>query len=555
MERSVLVGILLGATIHVVAESQVPGGTALSGYVLTGEWLPVSGGTVSMQSFGSERQTTIDSTGRFRFDAVAPGLYDVQVDVPRLMAHRLKIAIASPGTLSLPPIRLSQPAFVRLRVLGPDGEPITWPRAFRDSFNVNGSRIRDRPGEWVPGGVDPDGTTTMGPLPRGVTVLASDTPPFARKRLRDVRVTGESPLVDAGTVRLEPGAVLNVQVVDGAGTPVPGHDVFVDDGVALSPLGFPPARTDERGRVTFDRLAPGRHALRARAIRPCNQGWPTVGRSVDIPRGGTIEKTLVIDGVLRLTTGGVPLGATSVSVTSTSAAPAPPAWLREPSILFLFQDRMRGLSAAAPCTGMTDSNGRVTLAAVPPGPARAAVRLPNSTWIRRLEVPADGREVSVQIPSGVLPARAKEAHTRAPVSGATFMWTSGGASVEATASATGEVLLEAVSAASGTLDVRSPNFRPVTVKLAGPPYVLQDITLERMAGMELRCQVVTEVGEPVAGAVVELEPHDRLEIAQLAVTDSDGRVRLTGLSAAPMRVRVWADGFATSIESKTGMFR
>jgi len=516
--------------------------------VLTSESHPVSSGTVSIQSFGSERQVTIDSNGRFRFEGLAPGLYDMHVSVPRLMAHRLKIGISSPGRLALQPIKLFPAAYVRVRLLSPTGEPITWPRVFRDSFNINGSRIPEKPEDWVPGGVDADGTTTVGPLPRGITVLTSDTPPFARKRLRDVRITGESPLVDLGTVTLEPGSTLNVQVLDGAGAPVPGHEVFLDDGVAFSPLWLPPVRTDARGRVTFDRLGSGRYTLRTPAIRPCSRGWPTVGRFVDIPRGGTIEKTLVIDGVLRLrlTTNGVPLAATSVSVTSESTPPAPPPWLRE-LLLFAFQQRMRGLSADSPCTGTTDADGRVTLPAVPPGPARAAVRLANSTWIRGLQAPADGRRVSVQIPSGILPARAMAADTRAPLGGATFTWMSGGATVEAAGSATGEVLLEGVGARPGKLTGRAPNYGSAHVSFTTPPDVLQDLVLERAAGLDLQCRVVTDTGKPVAGAVVELEPHDRLEIAQVAATDSDGLVRFTSVSTGPMRLRAWADGLVLSI--------
>jgi hypothetical protein len=234
----------------------------LTGSVLTSEGVPVSSGPVGMQSLGSERQVTIDSNGRFRFERLAPGLYDMHVSAPRLMAHRLKIAISSPGRLALQPIKLSPPAYVRVRLVNPGGEPIVWPRVWRDSYNVNGSRIPEKPEEWAPGNVDMDGTTTIGPLPRGIAVFASDTPPFARKRVGDMRITGESPLVDLGTVTLEPGSTLNVEVLDGAGAPVSDHEVFLDDGTAFSPLWFPPVRTDERGRVTYDRLGSGRYTLR-----------------------------------------------------------------------------------------------------------------------------------------------------------------------------------------------------------------------------------------------------------------------------------------------------
>lgn len=549
---------MLTAAAALFAQAGVPGSAldkspsarpALSGYVLTPEWLPVSGGTVNVLSSLAQRVTTIESDGRFRIEALGPGTYDLRVSVPRLMTHRVRLTMPSSGHLMLPPIRLSPPSYVRLRVLSPAGEPITAPRVFSDSYDVEGTLIPERPGEWGPNPAHADGITTIGPLPRGIAVLGVDTPPFARTPLPDVRVTGESPLIDAGTVTLEPGATLQVTVVDGAGNPVPDHEVHLDDGVALSSVPWPPVRTDANGRAVFERLHSGRYTLRARGLQPCGAVWPTAGSSVDVGGSGTVEKRLVIAGVLRLrlTSAGVPLAATRVSVAPDLPSRRQPSWLRQPSRAFLFQSRFRGLPGEAPCAGVTDSAGRVTLPNVPPGRARATVSLRTSTWLRRLQVPADGRQVSVQIPAGILPLRIVAADARKPISGATITWTSGGARVEAAASVTGDVLAEGVSADAGTLAVRAPTYRPLALRFAAPPDVLYEVALEPVGGPELRCRIVSEAGRPLPDTVVELVPHDRLEVGQLATTDPQGAVRFLDVSSGPARIVARADGYAATI--------
>ncbi len=111
--------------------------------------------------------------------------------------------------------------------------------------------------------------TRIGPLPHGITALALDTPTFAQTRVPSVSITGGDALVDGGTIVVQPGSTLHVDLLDASGMPVPDHLVLLEDIVPLSPLQFPPVRTNTEGRVTFERLAAGRYRVRTTAVGRC----------------------------------------------------------------------------------------------------------------------------------------------------------------------------------------------------------------------------------------------------------------------------------------------
>jgi hypothetical protein len=367
-------------------------------------------------------------------------------------------------------------------------------------------------------------------------------------RLREVRVTGEPTVIDAGTVRVEPGATLYVDLVDGAGRPVPDHDVLVSERAMLSPFWWPPVRTDAKGRASFERLASGRYLLRARLLRRCHGVPLTLTRQIDIPSNGSIHRTITLDGALRLrvTSAGVPLAGKTISLAPEAFEPAAPAWVRRPHPMLGAMQRSVGFGDSA-CAAATAADGRATFEGVPAGPARAVIRLPNSRWVRRLTVPGHAHEMSLDVPMGVLPVRVVDKVSRAPIAGASIAWASDGAIVEAVTSATGDALLEAISPSAGTLTVEAPNYQRAAVKLALPPGTLEEIALEA-SSMEVHCRVINDAGAPLERAVVEVTPHDPLEPVQVATTDRTGSVRFP---APPGGARVTARGgryVAKSIE-------
>lgn len=519
----------------------------ITGSVLAPDGSPVPIGTVAFRGLGGETSTSIGPDGRFHLVPHAAASHQVYVSVPGFAVHRINVLVPPSKTFTFPPIRLPSPSYFRVRGMSPAREPIGSPFILRQSFDVNGMPLSEGPAARAADQFDSDGAVTIGPLPRGITTMALDIQPFARTRLPDVRITSGSAIVDGAMVMLEPGAVLHVDVVDGEGAPVPAHEVRIEDALPFSPLFFSPARTDENGRATFERLASGRYRLRTRTVEPCGRQFLTISRSVRVSGSGTLRTRLVIGGraTFRLMSSGVPLRATSLSVTAESAPAVRPPWLRT-SILSPFVGRPFGpYSLDSPCNGVTDADGRVTLAEFPPGPARVDVRLPHSTWVGRVSVPPDGREVALDIPSGFMSVRVSNAATKAPLAGAAITWTSGGARVETTTSATGDALMGAVAAAPGTLTVRAPRFRSADVKLPAPPEVLHEVALVP-ARDSVQARVVAESGDPVA-AVVELVPDDPIETAYVATTDSKGSVRFFDLPPGSLRLVTHADGYVTSV--------
>ena len=263
------------------SRSPLTGEPGVTGYVLAPDGTPVSGGIVGIGSRAGRETTSIGRTGRFRLVPDAPGDHELVVSASGLAAYRVRITVPPSRTLRLPVIRLSPATYFRVRFVSTSGEPITSPRVRRMSVDLSGMPIWEPRDGSRDDQIDSDGTMTIGPLPRGVTMLALDMPLLAQTRLPDVHVTGDAPLLDAGTVMVEPGALVHVDVVDITGAPVPEHLVFIEDALPLSPLGVPPVRTNQQGRATFNRLGAGRYRVHTRSTERCGNGLPlSTGRVV-----------------------------------------------------------------------------------------------------------------------------------------------------------------------------------------------------------------------------------------------------------------------------------
>src|SRR3989442_516529 len=95
---------------------------------------------------------------------------------------------------------------------------------------------------------DGTGARIIGPLPRGITALALDMPFYAQTRLPNVVVNGADALIDGGAVAVQPGAVLQIDLVDETGTAVPDLPISLEDTRPLSPLPITQLRTNQQGR-------------------------------------------------------------------------------------------------------------------------------------------------------------------------------------------------------------------------------------------------------------------------------------------------------------------
>ena len=522
--------------------------TGVTGYVLTPEGTPVSGGTVVMQSDGSGTTTSIERTGRFRLIPTRSGLQRVLVRVPGLTPYRVTVTVPASMSLRLPVIRLAPAVYFRVRLVSTAGEPIT-ARALvrRRSFDVNGNPISGGPDDGISDPADNDGAIAIGPLPRGITTLAVDHPLFAQTRLPDLNVDGEATGVEVRTFRLQPGAVLHVDLVDGTGSPVPDHEVYLEDTLPRSPLVFRPVRTNRRGRATFDRLAAGRYRVWTTAVERCsNQALLLAARLVALPGSGTVETRLAVGGHATFHIS-LPLGPARGIMISASPNAVPS------QLPFPFTPR----SSPPGCRGTTDAEGGVTLKNFPPGPAHVDVQMGNSRYTRQVEVPSDEQGVEVVIPDGFLPVRAVNALTNEPVAGASITWTGSGARVEAITTATGEAMLEGVGTAAGALAVSARGYLPAEEPLAEPPGVLHGIALMPVGwATNLRPRVITTSGAPVPNAVVELISANPAAVPHVAVTDARGVVAFSDVPLGSFQLIAGADGFVTSIirvgEDRTG---
>ncbi|HXI28192.1 MAG TPA: carboxypeptidase regulatory-like domain-containing protein, partial [Vicinamibacterales bacterium] len=476
-----------------------------------------------------------DATGRFRIVPARSGVHEFVVSVPGLALYRFAVTVPPSRSLRLPVIRLAGGASFRMRLVSAGGEPILAPQFHRRHFDTNGGPIADPLGDQPSAPGENDGAITIGPLPPGIMTLAIDMPFFARTRVPDVHVADATKNIDGGTIVIQqPGAVLNVNVLDGAGAAVANHDVSLEDPRPRSPLVFPRERTNLKGRVTFDRLAAGRYRISTTAVDRCDGVLLTTSRVVPVAVNGTVDTPLVIGGraTFRVTS---PLGpAIAVQVSASPDVPTPPS-------PFPFRPPDSG------CRGVTDEEGRVTLTNFPPGPARVDVRMTNSTYRRQVEVPLDGREVAFAIPDGLLPVHVVNDKNE-PVRGATITWTSGGARVEATAMATGDALLEGVGTAGGTLAVSAPRYQPAEEPLAEPPATLHTLALTPLPPpAHLRARVMTPAGEPLRDAVVEFLSTDPAAVPRVVPTDRRGAVMFDDLPPGSIQLIASADGFVTSI--------
>jgi hypothetical protein len=520
--RFLLLGIAL-LPAFVVPRTPGSDELGLSGYVLNPEGTPVASGRVVLQSvFGARTMAAIEESGRFRVVPGTPAPSELFVIVSGFAPYRMRVIVPRSRTMKLPVVRLSNATYFRVRFVTADGEPIVSPRLRHQSFDAQGPisvPLIEGPSQRI----ESDGAITVGPLPRGLATFALDTPPLAQTRLPDLYVTGEQPLLDGGTVIVQPGAVLQVDVVDAAGAPVADHDVSLQDVRPRSPLAAAPVRTNQQGRATFERLSAGRYRIRTTVTARCANALLSIAPLVSVPRSGTVRMRLVAAGraTFRITS---PLGPLRGALISASPD--------------------NDTSRVASCSGGTDADGRVTLATFPPGPAQVNVRLTNSSYVRRVDVPIDGREIALFIPEGFLPVRAVNAPKHDPINGATISWTSEGGRVEATASVVGEALLEGVGAGGGTLAVAASGYKTIEEQLPEPPAVLHEAALERTADTNLEVRVATAGGQPLPDAVVELISLDPMVIPFVATTDQRGAFMFRDAPPGSLRLTASADGFA-----------
>ncbi|MEO8682655.1 MAG: carboxypeptidase-like regulatory domain-containing protein [Vicinamibacterales bacterium] len=518
----------------------------LRGYVLAPDGTPVSSGRVLAGRFAAGRvSTTIDRTGHFRLVPETPGLYQVAIAAPGFAPYRVNLTVPSSKTITLPVIRLSRATYFHARFVTAAGEPLNSPTLRLRSVDTHGMPILDPLEGPAADQIEADGSITIGPLPWGVTMMAVDVPPLAQTRLRDLVVTGKDPLIDAGVITIQPGGVLHADIVDEHGTPVPAHDVWIEDAAPQSPLSFRPVKTNPQGRAIFDRLGPGRYRVWTRAKERCGSLPLSLARGVLVAGSGIQHVRIVIGGraTFRFVSPLVPMNGRTIQATPETNMPAP--WQRALVDLSPLVRRppMMPLPQSSSCSGATDADGRVTLSNFPPGPASVELRLFNSTYMKRVIVPDGGREITVEIPDGLLSVRVTDQRSNEPVGRAQIVWTGNGGRVEATSTGNGDALLEAVGTNGGQLAITAPDYEPLEADFTEPPATVQEVALPRAAATRVQVKVVSALGAALANAVVELAPTDPMGASDMAVTDANGVATFLDAPTGTPSLTASAEGF------------
>jgi hypothetical protein len=519
---------------------------AITGEVLAPDGTAVTAGNVALMTYSTMRATAaIDKTGRFRLQSDSQGWQRLFISVPGYAPYRADLSVPSSRTMALPAITLAEPAYLRARFVTVDGEPLGAMGVTRRTIDGYGSTIAD-PLDHVQQQVAEDGTITIGPLPRGRALIAFDRAPFAPTRLPDVNVTGSQKLIDRGVITIQPAARLQVDVLDGEQRLVPRHEVWIEDAVQPSPLSFQPVRTDAQGRATFDRLGMGRYRVWTRSIERCNNAELTIARIVSASTSGTAAARLVIGGraTIRVTT---PLGALySRAVRMSPDAPGASPWQTRFMNSSLGGRRPMTIPSFTPsCGGTTDGEGRVTLTPFPPGPAQVRVQLFNSTYVVRVNVPENPREIAITVPDGLLPVHVTNRSNGEPVRGAQLVWSTGGVRVEASTTPNGDALLEGVGTAGGTLTITDRDYQTLEGAFDETPGTLQEVALLPLSPARVPVRVIDSDGAPVADAIVELLAGAG-DTPEFVATDAKGVAAFTEVAAGTLRFTAHAKGFASA---------
>ena len=192
-----------------LAAAREPG---ITGQVLTPDGSPVTQGNVLLMTSATGRVTAgIDRTGHFRIVPDGTGWQRLFISVPGFAPHRIDVTVPPSRIMTLPEITLLEATYFRARFVTPEGEQVAAGGLRRRSIDADGMSILD-PLNHVREQAELDGSITIGPLPPGRTQLVFDRPAFAQTRLRDLNVNGKQPVMEGGTITIERGAQLHVDI-------------------------------------------------------------------------------------------------------------------------------------------------------------------------------------------------------------------------------------------------------------------------------------------------------------------------------------------------------
>jgi protocatechuate 3,4-dioxygenase beta subunit len=281
----------------------------LSGEIVDRSGAPVAGAEVTAGETipGCEPLGTLaaDRNGRFRLPSLAAGVPYYLCTRAAGFAPALTLAHA-PAASAPPPAAPPPPALAKpLRIVLEPGVSLVGKVVDGAGRPMPGVRLDLMPTEgassWVSSWCGEDGRRTvrsghggafeLDHLAANRYRLRATGPGLAPLSRHPIEVSGKTARIDLGTLTLQPGGVLDAQVVDSRGAPVPAASAILSasdrqPSLVLEDLLPSSAMTGPDGRVHFADLLPGaRYDL---AIHPAGYA-ETAAKGIAIPTAGPLR--------------------------------------------------------------------------------------------------------------------------------------------------------------------------------------------------------------------------------------------------------------------------